>query len=156
MKFLTLRTEVILCCEKNLITTNVYPPNTTPKLMKSYALFGFGGGGEAHATHVLCAHVTSVVSVASDLCLLLALCPLCACRCVRCLCRCVCVCVLCPSRFVRCVRCVHDVSVMSSASVESRLCLVRGEPKEDATKLKTVLFPVGETSAINTPETLTQ
>ena len=52
-------------------------------------------------------------------------------------------CVLCPfcPQFVRCV---HVVSVISSASVVvSLLCLGRGEPKEDATKLKTVLFIVG-------------
>ena len=66
-----------------------------------------------HYVHgVLCARVTSVVPVTSDLCLLLALCSLCACRCVHCLCRCVCV--LRPSRFVRCV-----------LSTTCPLCLVR-------------------------------
>ena len=44
---------------------------------------------------------------------------------------------------VHSVRNQSVVSVMSSASVVSLFCLGRGEPKEDTTKLKVVLFTVG-------------
>ena len=81
---------------------------------------------------ICCVRVVSTVCIGPVV--TLTLCPLCVPSCV--------VCPFCPW-FVRCVRCVHVVSVMSSASVVSLLCLCRGEPKEDATKLKTVLFTVG-------------
>ena len=112
--------------------------------------------GVKHTPHMSFAPTLRPLYLLRPICVSCLLCARCVLAVVSVVCAGVCVCVLCPSRFVRCVRCVHDVSVMSGASVESRLCLGRGEPKEDATKLKTVLFTVGETSAINTPETLTQ